>query len=261
MRSSPPFTLHRTARRARRGTHDDERVIGSDRRAGRRRGRHRPGNTCLLPPRLGQGPGRRHAAGGGPANLYRAGSDGAALGQRPPRSGGPARSGYRTLRWGDGGRWRNRPLDREDARDHRRPGHPNRRRTAWTAQCRSEESRCGPGTLVPAGSLVVRDLLHRRQYRDQRRRTVLRQVRRHHRLRTGPAGGAGRRHCGTTRWTAPQGRGRAEPDQTVRRQRGHAGSGHRGDAATAAATADHGHSGRHFRLSGSRNKFGSHHHP
>ena len=42
-------------------------------------------------------------------------------------------------------------------------------------------------SLVPAGPLVVRDLLDRRQRRDQRRRPVLREVRRHHRLRARPA--------------------------------------------------------------------------
>ena len=50
------------------------------------------------------------------------------------------------------------------------------------------------GPLVPAGPQLVRDVLDRRQHRDQRRRPVLREVRRHHRLRARPRRRARRRH-------------------------------------------------------------------
>ena len=67
---------------------------------------------------------------------------------------------------------------------------------ARPVQRRGEEGRRRTRPVVPAGPVVVRDLQHRRQHRHQRRRAVLREVRRHHRLRAGPAGGAGRRHRG-----------------------------------------------------------------
>ena len=50
----------------------------------------------------------------------------------------------------------------------------------------------------------------------------------------GPAGGAGRRHRGATRRAAPERRCGTEPDEAVRRQRGHPRGDHRGDAAAAA---------------------------
>ena len=74
------------------------------------------------------------------------------------------------------------------------------------------------GHVVSAGPVVVRDLQHRRQHRHQRGRSVLRQVRRHHRLRAGAAGGAGRRHRGAPRRAAAQRRCGTEPDEAVRRQ-------------------------------------------
>ena len=57
----------------------------------------------------------------------------------------------------------------------------------------------GARSLVSAGSVVVRDLHHRRQCRHQCGRTVLCQVRRHHRLRARPAGGSRRRPRGPAR--------------------------------------------------------------
>ena len=51
--------------------------------------------------------------------------------------------------------------------------------------------------------------------------SVLREVRRHHRLRARPRGRAGRRHGGAPGRPADQGRGRAVADQTVRRLGGH----------------------------------------
>ncbi len=130
-----------------------------------------------------------------------------------------------------------RAVHREDARHHRRPGHPHGRRPTRPAQRRGQEGGRRARAVVSAGSVVVRDLQHRRQHRHQRRRTVLREVRRHHRLRARAAGGAGRRHRGATRRAAVEGRRGAGADEAVRRQRGHARGHHRGDPATAAAAA------------------------
>ena len=104
------------------------------------------------------------------------------------------------------------------------------------------------GLWYPPGPVVVRDLQHRRQHRHQRRRAVLREIRRHHRLRARAAGGAGRRDRGAPGRPAAQGRRRAVADQAVRRQRGHARGDHRGDAAAAATPARRVHGGRHVRL-------------
>ena len=108
---------------------------------------------------------------------------------------------------------------------------------ARAVQRRGEEGRRRARAVVSAGSVVVRDLQHRRQHRHQRRRAVLREVRRHHRLRAGHAGGARRRHRGAAGRPAAEGCCGAEPDEAVRRQRGHAGRRHRGDAAAAARAA------------------------
>ena len=108
------------------------------------------------------------------------------------------------------------------------------------------------GLWYPPDPSSYRDLQHRRQHRHQRRRPVLRQVRRHHRLRARSAGRAGRRHRRPARRCPPQGRRRAEPDQAVRRQRGHAGRGHRDDPATAADATPVEHRGRGLRVAGGR---------
>ena len=55
------------------------------------------------------------------------------------------------------------------------------------------------GLWYPPDPSSYRDLQHRRQHRHQRRRPVLREVRRHDRLRARPAGGARRRHRGAPR--------------------------------------------------------------
>ena len=99
--------------------------------------------------------------------------------------------------------------------------------------------------VVSPGPVVVRDLQHRRQHRHQRRRVVLREIRRDHRLRARAAGGAGRRDGGAPGRAAAQGRRRVVADQAVRRQRGHAGRDHRGDVAAAATPARRVHRGGH----------------
>ena len=153
---------------------------------------------------------------------------------RQSGAGGAPRSRQRAVGRGDGAGRRDRAVDGEDARHHRRPGHPHRGVPARAVQRRGEEGRRRTRAVVSARSVVVRDLQHRRQHRHQRRRAVLREVRRHHRLRAGHAGGAGRRHRGAARRSAAEGRGGAVADQAVRRQRGHARRRHRGDAAAAA---------------------------
>ncbi len=77
---------------------------------------------------------------------------------------------------------------------------------------------------------------------------MLREVRRHRRLRTGHAGCAGQRHRGPAGRPTAQGRRRAFPDQAVRRQRRHAGRHHGGDVATAARTECIEHRGGQLRL-------------
>ena len=89
--------------------------------------------------------------------------------------------------------------------------------------------------LVPARPVVVRDLLHRRQRRDQRRWPVLREVRRHHRLRPRPRRGARGRHPGHPRRQAHQGRRRAVAAQALRRFGGHARHRHARDPAAGPA--------------------------
>ncbi len=106
----------------------------------------------------------------------------------------PRGAGDRVVRRCDSPRRRHRVVHREDAGHHRRPGHPHRRGAARPAQRRGEEGRCRTGLWYPPDPSSLRDLQHRRQCRHQRGRAVLRQVRRDHRLHSGPAGGAGRRH-------------------------------------------------------------------
>ena len=87
---------------------------------------------------------------------------------------------------------------------------------AFNAEVKAAAARARP--LVPARPVVVRDLLDRRQRRHQRRRAVLREVRRDHRLRPRPRRGARRRHARHARRQADQGRRRALAGQAVRRQ-------------------------------------------
>ena len=73
---------------------------------------------------------------------------------------------------------------------------PGRGRRAGRVQRRGQGGRGRARPVVPARPVVVRDLLDRRQRRHQRRRPVLREVRRDHRLRARARRGAGRRHAG-----------------------------------------------------------------
>ena len=137
--------------------------------------------------------------------------DDRALGHQARRAGRPARGRERSLSGGsmavDGGivlsleRMRAVEIDTDRPRRRRRAGCVQRRGQA------GRRRRARP--LVPAGPVVVRDLLDRRQHRDQRRRPVLREVRRDHRLRPRPRRGARRRHPRHARRQADQGRRRA----------------------------------------------------
>ena len=122
--------------------------------------------------------------------------------------------------------------------------------SARPVQRGGEEGRRRTRPVVSARPVLVRDLQHRRQHRHQCRRAVLCEVRRHHRLCAGHGGGAGRWHRGPAGRPTAQGCRRAEPDKTLRRQRGHAGRHHGGDAAAAARTARVEHCGGHLRLRG-----------
>ena len=125
-------------------------------------------------------------------------------------------------------------VDGEDARHRRRPRHAHRDLPARTVQRRGEEGGRGARVVVSAGPVVVRDLQHRRQHRHQRGRAVLRQVRRHHRLRARTAGGAGRRDGGAARRPQAERRCGTESYEALRRQRGHPRHRHRDHAAAAA---------------------------
>ena len=101
-------------------------------------------------------------------------------------------------------------------------GQPGRRGRAGSAQQGRQGRRRRARPVVPAGPRVVRDLLHRRQRRHQRRRPVLREVRRDHRLRARARRGPRRRHPRHPGRAADQGRGGPVAAQALRRQRGHA---------------------------------------
>ena len=76
---------------------------------------------------------------------------------------------------------------------------------------------------------VVRDVHDRRQPRHERRRAVLREVRRDPRCRARPRGRDGRRHAPPARRQERQGRRRLRADPAARRQPGHARAHDRGD--------------------------------
>ncbi len=141
----------------------------------------------------------------------------------------PRGGGQRAVGWLERTGRRHRGLPRADAFDRDRRRLPGRCRRARRLQRRGQAGCCRARPVVPARPVVVRDLLDRRQHRDQRRWALLREVRRDHRLRARPRRGAGGRDPGHPRWQADQGRGRPEPAQAVRRQRGDAGHRHPGD--------------------------------
>ena len=74
----------------------------------------------------------------------------------------------------------------------------------------------GGGAVLRSGPGELRDLLDRRQPRDERRRPVLREVRPDPRLRPRPGGRAGRRDRHPDRRPERQGRRRICPDPPVR---------------------------------------------
>ena len=197
-------------------------------RGGRRHLTRRPREVPLrLDPRRHRG----HPAGRRPGRDDRARAGDPALGQRarhprraPGRGLGPERRSARRRR-------RHRALDRADAGHRDRHRQPGRRRRARRPQRRGQAGRRRRGPLVPAGPQLVRDLLDRRQHRDQRRGPVLREVRRHHRLRARPRRRARRRHPRHPRRQAGQGRRGPVPAQALRRLRGHPRRRHPGDPA------------------------------
>ena len=83
------------------------------------------------------------------------------------------------------------------------------------------------GPLLPAGPRLLGVLHDRRQRGHQRRRHVLRQVRRDHRVRARPGGGARLRRGAAHRPAYRQGRRRLRPDPAVRRLGGHPRRDHR----------------------------------
>ena len=110
--------------------------------------------------------------------------------------------------------------DEPGPRDRRR--QPDRRHPARHLQRRPVPRGRRAGTVLSARPVELGVLLDRRQHLDQLRRPVLRQVRRHDRLRARPRGRAGRRRDPAHRSSHGQGRRRLRPDPAVRRQRGHA---------------------------------------
>lgn len=167
-------------------------------------------------------------------------------GAAPGARGAPGRR-VGTLRRLERRRRRHRPVAGADARDRGRHLVPGRRGRAGCAQRRGQGGVRRARPVVPARPVVVRDLLDRRQRRDQRRRPVLRQVRRHHRLRARARRGAGGRHPRHPRRQADQGRGRAVVAQALRGLRGDPRHRHPGDPAAGPRAAAGGHAGRVLR--------------
>ena len=137
----------------------------------------------------------------------------------------------RSSRWRGGSRGRHRP-QRHGAgrgqRDRRGRGHsPSAGPGTVTADLKAAAAE--HGLFYPPDPASSVASAHRRQRRDQRRRPVLRQVRRHRRLRPGAAGRAGRRRGDPDRPPHGQGRRRARPHRALRRVRGHPRGRHRGD--------------------------------
>ncbi len=131
-----------------------------------------------------------------------------------PRGAGSGLSGGSTRR-----RWRHRAVHGTHARDHDRPGVQGRDHPAGPAQRRGQAGRGRAWAVVSARPVLVRDVLDRRQRGDQCRRAVLRQVRRHDRLRARYAGGTCRRHRASSGRSSAEGRRRAVADENVRRLR------------------------------------------
>ena len=128
---------------------------------------------------------------------------------------------------------RGRPARRRRARCHHRRSGPRGRRARAALRARSGER----GHLDD-----------RREHRDQRGRSALRQVRRDPGQRAGPGGGARGRHGRAHRPPYGQGRHRLRPHRPAHRLRGHPGGDHLGDRAAAARAGGDGHARRVLRL-------------
>ena len=162
----------------------------------------------------------------------------------------PRGAGHEPVRRLVGRQRRHRAVAGADARHRDRHHHPGRGGRTRSVQRRGQGGGGRARALVSPGPVVVRDLLDRRQRRHQRGRSVLRQVRRHHRLRARTGRGAGRRRADHPGRQADQGRRRSLPAQAVRRLGGDPRHHHPGGPATAAGPAAQGDPGGH--LPGSR---------
>ncbi len=199
---------------------------------------HRPRRGRLAVPRRGRvGPGRCGRGGAAGAHRGRGRARRARL-RRPRGARRAPRRRHRPVRRRQRRRRLRRARPVPDERGPRdRPRQPDRGRRAGHRQRRPQGGRRRARPLVPArpGQRALVD--HRRQRRHQRRRPVLREVRRDPRLRARPAGGHGRAG-GLRQRRAPgpaygEGRGRLRPHRADGRLRGHPRRGHRGDAAPA----------------------------
>ena len=157
-------------------------------------------------------------------------------GRRHGRGLCPARGAGRAPRSRDGpvgrcerGRGRHRAVHRADAphrRDRRR--RAARGRAAGRGQRRAARRGRRARPLVPARPRERPLVDDRRERRHQRRRPVLRQVRRHARLCARPRGRHGVRRGRATGPAHRQGRGGLRPGRADGRLGGHARRGHRG---------------------------------
>ena len=117
--------------------------------------------------------------------------------------------------------------------ERRRARTSSPRRASSTTTCATAVADARP--LVSARPGELQDLDDRRQRRDERRRHLLREVRRHPRLRARHDGRARRRRDRAPRPPHGEGRDRLRPHRAHGRLRGHARHHHRGDAQAAAA--------------------------
>ena len=124
-------------------------------------------------------------------------------------------------------------LTRMDAVLEVAAGRPARRRPARRGEQDAARRRRRARAVLSAGPVQLRLVHDRRQPLHQLRRAVLRQVRRHHRLRARPGGRARRRAGAAHRPAHGQGRRRLRPGPAVRRLGGHPRRHHRGDAGAA----------------------------
>ena len=200
--------------------------------------RHRPGRPRGVPTRRDG-----LSARGPPAGSRPPGRDGTGRGARAPvrrarRADRPPRCGDRALgrRRGDRGCAHDRVHAHEPrARDRR--GEPDGHDPARHRQ-RGPQGCCrGPRPVLRAGSGQLRAVHDRRQPRHQRRRPVLRQVRRDARCRPRPRGRHGRRDRPAPGRQERQGRRRLRAHPAARRLAGDAGPDDRGNAPAPACTA------------------------